>query len=163
MCRVFPRKQHIRLRRSLNIAACAQRACLGWLSVVVSGCQCLNGVSHPSPGQALNHFRPFLHYFTPLKQRRGMTRTNKVLYSEDRTLRELSARLRPPSQRVPACRKSFSKTRQPTLNIAIMVDARGGAAARFDTIMQWQSRRLDTAHLVQPAFADANYPIRCPW
>ena len=28
------------------------------------------------------------------------------------------------------------------------LDGGGGAA---DTIMQWQSRRLDTAHLVQPA------------
>jgi len=40
------------------------------------------------------------------------------------------------------------------------LDGGGGAA---DTIMQWQSRRLDTAHLVQPASVDANYPIRCPW
>lgn len=126
-------------------------------SMLGLGCQwlssgCLNGVSHPSLGQALNHFRPFHNHFTPLKQRRGVTRANKALYSEDRRLREPSAPwLKPFGQTVPARRESFSKTRRP--HPQRRHDARCRRwGCRETRYKQWQSRRLDTAHLVQPCF-----------
>lgn len=77
-----------------------------------------------------------------------MTRTNKVLYSEDRRLREPSA---PPAQAIQPNGSSSSRILledSSALDVAMTLDGGGGAA---DAIMQWQSRRLDTAHLVQPA------------